>query len=213
VSTRTRPPLRERPEGARRPRDPARTRPRSSPARTFGLPVLGGALLLGLLVGFLARGGGETKTVTSVKTVTAKAAAPAPDAASGAASRPTIALAVLNGSGESGLAASTAETAKGLGYTTVSEGNAPSQVGESHVYFRAGAAAQARQVAQDLSLPAPTRLPAGGELEGAAPADARVVAVLGPTAAGVLESNGTTDAGGVTSDSSPTATAPDGTNP
>ncbi len=232
MSTRTRPPVRERPESARRPRDPSRPRPRNSPARTFGLPVLGGALLVGLLIGFLARGGGETKTVTTVKTVTAKAVAPAPLAASGAASRPTIALAVLNGSGEAGLAARTAQTAKDLGYATVSEGNAPSQVTDTQVYFRAGAAAEARQVAQDLSLAAPTRLPAGGDLEAAAPAAARVIVVLGPTAGGVLDSGGTsgtaTDAtgagatgaaatgagatdGGITTDTATTATGSSGT--
>jgi hypothetical protein len=89
---------------------------------------------------------------------------------------------VLNGSGVSGLAHQTAEQARGMGYAQISEGNAPSTVTATKVYFRPGGAPEARQVAQDLNLPTPTRIPANGALDKAADAPAHVVVVLGPDA-------------------------------
>ena len=146
-------------------RRPPPRRPRGGgAARKVGLPVVGGALVIGLLVGFLANsGGGGTTTVTETRTVTAPAAASAP-AASGAASRANIALAVLNGSDEAGLAKRTADQARSLGYSLVTEGNAPAAAVADSVVFGAGAAAQARQVAADLGLPPPTKMTAGDAL-------------------------------------------------
>ena len=60
---------------------------------------------------------------------------------SGAAARPTITLAVLNGAGVNGIAHSTASTAENLGYTAVATGDAPHQAGPSVVYFRTGSEA------------------------------------------------------------------------
>ena len=158
MSTRTRPPELDEERYRRRTAPPSkRRRPPAGPVRTFGPLALGGAILAGLLIGFLIGGsGGDTKTVTAVKTVTAPSATTAADgtAPSGAASRATIALAVLNGSGVDGLAGQTAAQAKTLGYTQVTEGNAPPRTGPSIVYYRGSGQAEARQVADDLGIAA-----------------------------------------------------------
>ncbi len=188
--------------GSRRPSDwyedewedeAERPRRRSSPpprARTFGLPVVAAALVGGLFVGYVvSSGGGSTTTVTETATVTA----PAPQAAvtgvepAAEATRATIALAVLNGSGESGLAASTGEEARTLGYEDVTEGNAPTPVAADLVLHRQGAAPGAARVAEDLGLPEPELASADDPALAAAP-DADVVVLLGPTGAA-----GTTD--------------------
>lgn len=153
------------------------------PARQFGLPIVAAALLAGLIIGFVAScGGGGTKTVTTTKTVTAPESSGTAGSAipSGPASRATIALAFLNGSGESGLAASRADAARVLGYQNVTVGDAPSPVTSDRVVYRKGAAARAAQVAQDLGLDAPTLLPAGDPVLAAAQ-DASVIVLLGPS--------------------------------
>jgi hypothetical protein len=160
-----------------------RRRPPPPSARTFGLPIVGAALLVGLIIGFVAScGGGGTTTVTQTKTVTAPESASTPGAAvpSGAASRATIKLAVLNGSGEAGLAATRAAEARALGYEDVTEGNAPAPVSADQVIYRKGAAARAAQVAQDLGLDDPVPATTGDPTLTVAP-DATVIVVLGPT--------------------------------
>jgi hypothetical protein len=206
VSSRTRPPVWEteyderyderdyydeepaRPRGGRRP--PSRQ------VRKVGMPIVGLALAGGLLVGYLANSGGGgtvTETVTATKTVTAAAAAgPAADetgaatgataagaTAAGAASRSSVSLAVLNGSGEAGLAAATADQARTLGYTDVTEGNSPEPATADRVLYRQGAESQARLVATDLGLPAP--LPAAQDTAANAEPAADVIVVLGGT--------------------------------
>jgi hypothetical protein len=154
----------------------------------------------GLLVGYLAHGsGGGTLTVTETHTVTAPAAA-ADAAVAGASPRSQVALAVLNGSGESGLAHRTAQHAETLGYVDVLEGDAPSPATTGHVYFRPGSAADARQAAKDLGLPTPTSLPQGGEIAQAVDATTQVVVVLGPSGAAASPSG-----------TSAVATSPDAT--
>ncbi len=168
-----------------RDRDRGRRRPPPPPARTFGLPIVAAALLAGLVIGFIAScGGGDTKTVTETVTATAPDAASAPSAVapSGPASRATIAVAILNGSGESGLAATRAESVRALGYANVTQGNAPTPVTSDLIVYRKGAAARAAQVAEDLGLGAPTLATAGDPILEAAP-DASVFVVLGPTGA------------------------------
>jgi hypothetical protein len=180
--------------GSRRPSDwyedeweeAERPRRRSSPpprARTFGLPVVAAALVGGLFVGYVvSSGGGGTTTVTETATVTAPAPEPvaAGVAPSAEATRATIALAVLNGSGESGLAASTGAEARTLGYEDVTEGNAPSPVAADLVLHRQGAAPRAARVAEDLGLPEPELASADDPALAAAPG-AEVVVLLGPT--------------------------------
>lgn len=166
-----------RDRGTRR-RPPARP-----PARQFGLPVVAAALLVGLIIGFVTScGGGGTKTVTETKTVTAPTSSGGGTSAipSGPASRATITLAFLNGSGERGLAATRADAARVLGYQNVTVGDAPSPVASDRVVYRKGAAARAAQVAQDLGLEAPTLLQAGDRVLAAAP-DASVIVLLGPS--------------------------------
>ncbi len=223
MSSRTRPPVWEteyderyddrdhydeepaRPRGGRRP--PQRQ------IRKVGMPIVGLALAGGLLVGYLANSGGGgtvTETVTATKTVTAAAGAAADEtgAASGAtaASRASVALAILNGSGESGLAGATAEQARTLGYADVTEGNSPEPATADRVLYRQGAEAEARLVATDLGLPAP--LPAAQDTAANAEPAADVIVVLGGTqgaaASDAAASDGTAAAGGAAAGDSTT---------
>ncbi len=114
--------------------------------------------------------GGAT---TAPATTQAEPPPPPPD-------RPDIALAVLNGTGQAGLAASTAGQAESLGYQAVATGNAPAQTGPSVVYFRTGERPAARRVSRDLQITAIRPLPGGGALGDELPDDADVVVVLGP---------------------------------
>ncbi len=175
-----------------------RRRPPPPPARSFGLPIVAGALVVGLVIGFIAScGGGGTTTVTDTVTVTAPAAAaPAGSgsvAPSGPASRATIALAILNGSGEDGLAGTRAEAANALGYENVTTGDAPARVTSDQVVYRQGAAARAAQVADDLGLEAPTLAKAGDPILDVV-ADAAVIVVLGPSGALTTPDPGTSTA-------------------
>jgi hypothetical protein len=196
VSSRTRLPERESEFSWEEPysSSPRRRRPpeRRSP-RKVALPVVGIALVVGLAIGWMVSGGGSTTTVTETTTVTT-AAAPAAPVASGPESRPTIALAILNGSGEDGLAASTAELVRGMGYTQVTEGNAPSQVAADRVLYRPGAEAQALQVAADLNTAPPAPLADASGVAEAAP-DADVVAIMGPPEASNAGDGTVEDAG------------------
>lgn len=191
--------------------EPVRPRRRRSPprARTVGLPVVAAALVGGLFAGYVVSGGGGTTTVTQTRTVTA----PPAEVASGVrpsaeASRSTIALAVLNGSGESGLAAGTAEQARGIGYERVTEGNAPAPVASDVVLHRQGAAPSAARVAEDLGLPEPELAPVGDPALAAAP-DAEVVVLLGPSGA-VAADGGSADALREGDGAASVATAPTG---
>ena len=199
MSSRTRPPAWETEYDDEREYyddEPVRVRGRRPPprqVRKVGLPLVGLALAGGLLVGFLANSGGGgtvTETITATRTVTAP---PAGDTASGASSRATIALAVLNGSDQSGLAGTTAEQARSIGYQDVTEGNAPTPATTDRVLYRQGSEAQARQVATDLSLPAP--LPAAQDDAATAQPAADVIVVLGGTgvSAGAADTGGTGD--------------------
>lgn len=184
MSSRTRPPdldldWEEPTRPVRRRRPPA---PPPRQMRRFGLPIVGAALFVGLVVGYLvSAGSGGTTTVTETTTVTAPAATPAPVAASGQASRAGIALVVLNGSDEAGLAGRTAEEARTLGYEEVTEGNAPVPETTDRVLYQRGAAAEGRQVADDLGLPDPTRLAPTDPIADAVDPSAQVIVALGPT--------------------------------
>jgi hypothetical protein len=150
--------------------------------RRFGLPIVGAALFVGLVVGYLVSAGASgTTTVTETTTVTAPAAVEPPLVASGEASRAGIVLVVLNGSDEAGLAGRTAEEARGLGYENVTEGNAPAPESGDRVLYQRGAAPEARQVADDLGLPDPVRLPSGDPIADAVDRSAQVIVALGPT--------------------------------
>lgn len=191
MSSRTRPPEFdfdwEDPAGPEPTRPARRRRPAPPPrggVRRFGLPIVGAALFVGLVVGYLVSSGSAgTTTVTETTTVTAEAAVPAPLAASGEASRAGIVLVVLNGSDEAGLAGRTAEEARSLGYEDVTEGNAPVPETADRVLYQRGAASEARQVADDLGLPDPVRLPPGDPIAEAVDRSAQVIVALAPTGA------------------------------
>ncbi|HEX2503404.1 MAG TPA: LytR C-terminal domain-containing protein [Miltoncostaeaceae bacterium] len=183
MSSRTRPP--DLDLDWEEPARPARRRPPAPPPRQmrrFGLPIVGAALFIGLVVGYLVSAGSSgTTTITETKTVTAPAVVPPPVVASGEASRAGIALVVLNGSDEAGLAGRTAEEARTLGYEEVTEGNAPAPEATDRVLYQRGAAAEARQVADDLGLPDPVRLAASDPIADAVDPSAQVIVALGPT--------------------------------
>lgn len=188
MSTRGRRPEWDEDEWEDEPRDRSRSRrrPPRPPARTFGLPIVIGALAVGLLIGFIAScGGGGTSTVTEQVTVTAAAGAEQPSAdvvPSGPGSRATITLAFLNGAGEVGLAGRRADGARALGYERVVAADAPALVDADQLWFRRGAAARAAQVAEDLGLESPTLAEAGNPVLDAAP-DSAVIVVLGSAGA------------------------------
>jgi hypothetical protein len=132
-------------------------------------------------------GGGTGSSGTTTGTGTSGGTATAPPATTTAAEEPAappdradIALAVLNGTSTTGLAAQTAGEAEGLGYVGVTAGNAPTSSSPTIVYFRAGQRAAAQRVARDLQVGAVQQLPATGALADAAPDEAEVVLVLGP---------------------------------
>ena len=130
----------------------------------------GGSATTGTTTGTGTSGGGATAPSTT--TAPQEPAAP-PD-------RADIALAVLNGTNTTGLAAQTAGQAEGLGYSGVTTGNAPTSTSPTIVYFRPGQRAAAQRVARDLQAGAVQQLPATGALADAAPDGAEVVVVLGP---------------------------------
>jgi hypothetical protein len=67
-------------------------------------------------------------------------------------SRAQTAVLVLNGSGQSGAAAATADTVQARGYTVSSVGNAASTVRSSVVMFRRGYRPEAVRLAHDLRI-------------------------------------------------------------
>ncbi|MGE0025783.1 MAG: LytR C-terminal domain-containing protein [Thermoleophilia bacterium] len=130
-------------------------------------------------------GGGTATTGTSTAgTAGGGATAPttttAPQEPAAPPDRADIALAVLNGTNTTGLAAQTAGEAEGLGYVGVTTGNAPTSTSPTIVYFRPGQRAAAQRVARDLQVSAVQQLPTSGALSDAAPDGAEVVVVLGP---------------------------------
>lgn len=125
-------------------------------------------------------GGGTSTTGTSGGTATAPPATTAAQEPAAPPDRAEIAVAVLNGTTTTGLAAKTAGEAEGLGYTGVAAGNAPTSSDPTIVYFRQGQRAAAQRVARDLQVSGVQQLPASGPLADAAPDGPEVVVVLGP---------------------------------
>ncbi|MEW6583408.1 MAG: LytR C-terminal domain-containing protein, partial [Actinomycetota bacterium] len=124
----------------------------------------------------------STTSTTGTNPVTVTESTPPPPPAPTLPDPAEVILAVLNGSGVTGLAGQTAERATSLGYPGVTAGNAPAQTGPTVVYFRDGQRLAARRVAQDLGYGAGQvrALPADASLAAEAPATAQVIVVLGP---------------------------------
>jgi hypothetical protein len=142
-------------------------------------------LLVGLGVGFglgwVLHGGSSTAAEEVAQTTPATTATtPSPPAPTGAdAQRARVRLVILNGTDITGLAARTAARARRLGYRRVVTGNGPRVPRRSESYYRAGALAAARVVAEDFGTSAPQPLPAGSPLRAQAPRG-QVFLLLGP---------------------------------
>ena len=149
--------------------------------------------MIGFVLGYMIAGDDGPATVVAQGTTETVEAAPPPAETAPAGTTVTaeeeppppepdaVAVAVLNGTGVTGLAARTAEQLAGLGYDEVATGNAPATSGSSTVYFRPGAEAAAAKLAEDVGAAGGAApLPASGELADAVPADAQVALVLGP---------------------------------
>jgi LytR cell envelope-related transcriptional attenuator len=118
-------------------------------------------------------------TDTAPPAVTVPDPAPPPPPALPEASAVTVA--VLNGSGVTGLAGETATKLEGVGYTGVTPGNTAGQIGPTIVYYRPGEELAARKVAQDLGFGAAAVRPLTDAVPVTeAPAAAQVIVVLGP---------------------------------
>jgi hypothetical protein len=92
--------------------------------------------------------------------------------------RNTVVVAVLNGTTRSGLAANTATQLRGLGYSSVTSGNAPAQTGPTVIYYRESAKLAADQLAKDMRVDTVTPI-AGTPLAQSAPSTVQLVVVLG----------------------------------
>lgn len=154
----------------------------SSPIRPIVLAV--SCLILGFVGGWaLATVGGDEVALPDANVdVTVEQPAPrtttvAPKEAAPPA-RSAVVVKVLNGTSRAGLAATTATTLTGLGYTKVTAGNTTSQTGPTVVYYRKGAKPAADQLAKDLQSETVTPLD-GTALAQSAGADTQLVVVLG----------------------------------
>ncbi len=142
-------------------------------------------LILGFVGGWaLASVGGDeislpdARVDVTVEKPTPKTTTVAPAADAPPPARGDVVVSVLNGTTRTGLAASTATTLKGLGYTTVSVGTASARTGPTVIYFRAGAKAAADQLATDLQVETVTALD-GTPLKQSAAAGTQLVVLLG----------------------------------
>ncbi len=142
-------------------------------------------LILGFVGGWVLAGVGgdeislpDARVDVTVEKPTPKTTTVAPAQDVPPPARADVVVGVLNGTTRTGLAASTATTLKGLGYTTVSVGTASAQSGPTVIYYREGAKAAADRLATDLQVEAVTEL-AGTPLEQSAAAGTQLVVLLG----------------------------------
>ncbi len=82
----------------------------------------------------------------------------APPAPAEPPARDKVVVSVMNGTTRAGLAASTARTLRGLGYSTVSIGTATARPGPTVVFYREGSRPAAEQLAKDLQVATVTAL-------------------------------------------------------
>ena len=160
-------------------------------------------LILGFVAGWALHGGEDSPIIipaaapeptptTAGSPTTATTTAPAPPQTVTEADPPPpaepslpdpadISVAVLNGSGVTGLAGDTAKRIEGFGYTGVTSGNAAAQAGSSLIYYRPGGDLAARRLAQDLGYSLTQVKPlSDAATVSEAPATAQVILVLGP---------------------------------
>ena len=188
-------------------------RPGGLDSNVRGLIVLGVAIVVGGLLLWswgddgsttVDAGKGSTSTTVDVSdlgttTTAADAASTTTTAATSDHSPSEVSVIVLNGSGQTGVAASTSATIGESGFTMLTPGNAPANVETTAVYYADGYEADAIAVAQVLGKGTDAVKPVTEASLGGAEGDADVVVVLGadtPPASG-----------GSTSGSSTTTTA------
>lgn len=124
----------------------------------------------------------ETATTSTTPTApqTVTEVEPSPPAEPSLPDPADIPVAVLNGSGVTGLAGETAKQIEGLGYTGVTAGNTTTQTGSPIIYYRTGGDLAARRLAQDLGYALTQVKPlSDAALVSEAPATAQVILVLG----------------------------------
>lgn len=150
-----------------------------------------GALLLGFAVGWILRGdGGEATTLEAAaatqvapaeanRAPTGTAREPKPAEAPTARPRSEVGVAVLNGSGQSGVAGQTAGQLQDAGYSIATADNGPATPGPSVVYFIAGRRPEAARLRKDLQLSAPVQALPDGPVRDIAPESAELVVLLG----------------------------------
>ncbi|MGI8809252.1 MAG: LytR C-terminal domain-containing protein [Acidimicrobiales bacterium] len=119
-----------------------------------------------------------------------------------------VKVVVANGAGERGLGATTTNTLKTAGYTTLAPTDATTGVDKTNVQFADGYEADAREVAAALTLPATvvTRLAASPPIAAADIGDAKVIVILGVDI--VTSRTSTTAVGGVATTTTSTIRRP-----
>lgn len=164
-------------------------------ANTRGIAVLVGAVLIGFVLLLKAGGtgaegvstaGGPTTTIDTsglVTSTTAEGSDTTTTTQASSSGRPLseIKVLVLNGSGKTGVAASTTATFKAAGYTTLDPGNAASNASTTMVYFAEGYQAEASAAATTVLGKDPNSVVATmpSPLPGPNADQANVVVVLG----------------------------------
>ena len=155
--------------------------------RVVGIAV--GALLLGFVVGWYARGdGGDGPTLQAADArrapVTTTGAAPdgggavTTEAPNPLPPRTRLRVAVLNGTGITGLAGRTAALLAAAGYREPVADDGPPADGATLVYYRGENAPAAQRLARDLGGSPEVRPLGTGAVDEAAPADADLVVLL-----------------------------------
>lgn len=184
-------------------------RPGGLDSNVRGLLVLGVAVVVGALL-LWSWGDDSTTTVDAGKSDTTTtvdisdlgsttSTAPAEDTTSTTApasenSPSEVSVIVLNGSGKTGVAASTSATIGEAGYNMLTPGNAPAQADTTSIYFAEGFEADAIAVANVLGKGADAVKPVTEASLGGAEGDADVTVVLGKdTAPASGDTSGSTD--------------------
>jgi LytR cell envelope-related transcriptional attenuator len=155
--------------------------------RVVGIAV--GALLLGFVVGWYARGdggGGPTLRADDARRAPVTTAGGAPDgggpvtteAPDPLPARAQVRVVVLNGTGITGLAGRTAALLAAAGYPDPMADDGPPADGATLVYHRGENAPAAQRLADDLGGSAEVRPLGTGAVAQAAPADADLVVLL-----------------------------------
>jgi hypothetical protein len=154
--------------------------------RVAGIAV--GALLLGFVIGWYARGDdGDGPTLRAAGARSAPAATTGEGPGGGAVTteapdplpaRAALRVVVLNGTGITGLAGRTAALLAADGYPAPVAGDGPAADGATIVYYRGDNAPAARRLASDLGGSPEVQPLASGAVDSAAPEDAQLVVLL-----------------------------------